>query len=42
MYLITSDGLLHFNADIYGHVQSILLLPQKYRQSVLIAMHDNL
>ena len=41
-YLITSDGLLHFNADIYGHVQPVIFLPQKYRQSVLIAMHDNL
>ena len=41
-YSITSDGLLHFNADIYGHVQPVIFLPQKYRQSVLTAMHDNL
>ena len=41
-YLITSDGLLHFNADIYGHIQPVIFLPQKYRQSVLTAMHDNL
>ena len=41
-YLITSDGLLHFNADIYGHVQPVIFLPQKYKQSVLTAMHDNL
>ena len=33
-YLITSDGLLHFNADIYGHVQPVIFLPQK-QQKVL-------
>ena len=39
---LDADGVLHFNADIYGHVQLVIFLPQKYRKTVLMAMHDNL
>ena len=41
-HLIDANGILYFNADIYGHVQPVLFLPQKYRWPVLSAMHDNL
>ena len=41
-HLLDADGVLHFNADIYSHVQPVIFLPQKYRKTVLIAMHDNL
>ena len=41
-HLLDVDGVLHFNADIYGHVQPVIFLPQKYRKTVLTAMHDNL
>ena len=41
-HLLDADGVLHFNADIYGHVQPVIFLPQKCRKTVLITMHDNL
>ena len=41
-HLLDADGVLHFNADTYGHVQPVIFLPQKYRKTVLTAMHDNL
>ena len=41
-HLLDAGGVLHFNADIYSHVQPVIFLPQKYRKTGLTAMHDNL
>ena len=41
-HLLDADGVLHFNANIYSHVQPVIFLPPKYRKTVLTAMHDNL
>ena len=41
-HLLDAHGVLHFNADIYSHVQPVIYLPQKYRKTVLTVMNDNL
>ena len=41
-HLLDADGVLHFIADIYGHIQPVIFLPQKYRKTVLTVIHDNL